>query len=99
MLIAIDAHAIGRHLTGNEVYVRSLLNAFALHNQDRDILAYVSGVEACAWVPEHIQVRRIAAPKEEKLKRRLAKAKTKAARQNRQARLVAEINQVRKGKR
>ena len=61
MLIAIDAHAIGRHLTGNEVYVRSLLNAFALHNQDRDILAYVSGVEACAWVPEHIQVRRIAA--------------------------------------
>jgi len=61
MLIAIDAHAIGRHLTGNEVYVRSLLNAFAVHNQDRNILAYVSGVEACASVPEHIQVRRIAA--------------------------------------
>jgi glycosyltransferase involved in cell wall biosynthesis len=61
MLIAIDAHAIGRHLTGNEVYVRSLLNAFAVHNQDRDILAYVSGVEACASVPTHIQVRRIAA--------------------------------------
>ena len=61
MLIAIDAHAIGRHLTGNEVYVRSLLNAFAVHNQDRDILAYVSGVEACAWVPRHIRVRRIAA--------------------------------------
>jgi glycosyltransferase involved in cell wall biosynthesis len=61
MLIAIDAHAIGRHLTGNEVYVRSLLNAFAVHNQDREIVAYVSGVEACAWVPEHIQVRRVAA--------------------------------------
>lgn len=61
MLIAIDAHAIGRHLTGNEVYVRSLLNAFAVHNQDRNILAYVSGVEACAAVPEHIRVRRIAA--------------------------------------
>jgi glycosyltransferase involved in cell wall biosynthesis len=61
MLIAIDAHAIGRHLTGNEVYVRSLLNAFAAHNQDREILAYVSGVEACAWVPAHIQVRRVAA--------------------------------------
>lgn len=61
MLIAIDAHAIGRHLTGNEVYVRSLLNAFALHNQDRDILAYVSGVEARAWVPSRIQVRRVAA--------------------------------------
>ena len=61
MLIAIDAHAIGRHLTGNEVYVRSLLNAFAAHNQDRDILAYVSGVEACASVPKHIRVQRIAA--------------------------------------
>ncbi len=61
MLIAIDAHAIGRHLTGNEVYVRSLLNAFAAHNQDCDILAYVSGVEACASVPKHIRVRRVAA--------------------------------------
>ncbi len=61
MLIAIDAHAIGRHLTGNEVYVRSLLNAFATHNQDRDILAYVSGVEACASIPEHIRVQRVAA--------------------------------------
>jgi glycosyltransferase involved in cell wall biosynthesis len=61
MLIAIDAHAIGRHLTGNEVYVRSLLNAFAVHNQDRDILAYVSGVEACASIPNHIRIRRVAA--------------------------------------
>ena len=35
MRFAIDAHAIGRHLTGNEVYVRSLLNAFAA--QDRGL--------------------------------------------------------------
>ena len=28
MRFAVDAHAIGRHLTGNEVYVRSLLSAF-----------------------------------------------------------------------
>jgi glycosyltransferase involved in cell wall biosynthesis len=61
MLIAIDAHAIGRHLTGNEVYVRSLLNAFAVHNQDCDIVAYVSGVEACASIPNHIRIRRVAA--------------------------------------
>jgi len=61
MLIAIDAHAIGRHLTGNEVYVRSLLNAFAVHNQGCNILAYVSGVDACDSVPKHIRVRRIAA--------------------------------------
>ncbi len=61
MLIAIDAHAIGRHLTGNEVYVRSLLNAFATHNQDREILAYVSGEEACASIPKQIRVQRVAA--------------------------------------
>ena len=29
MRIAVDAHAIGRRLTGNEVYIRSLLQAFA----------------------------------------------------------------------
>ena len=34
MRFAVDAHAIGRHLTGNEVYVRSLLNAFAAQDQD-----------------------------------------------------------------
>ena len=28
MRFAVDAHAIGRHLTGNEVYVRNLLNGF-----------------------------------------------------------------------
>jgi glycosyltransferase involved in cell wall biosynthesis len=61
MLIAIDAHAIGRHLTGNEVYVRSLLNAFAAHNQGQDILAYVSAAEACDSIPKHIRVRRVAA--------------------------------------
>jgi glycosyltransferase involved in cell wall biosynthesis len=61
MLIAIDGHAIGRHLTGNEVYVRSLLNAFAAQEQDRDILAYVSGAVARASIPERIRIRRVAA--------------------------------------
>jgi glycosyltransferase involved in cell wall biosynthesis len=61
MLIAIDAHAIGRHLTGNEVYVRSLLNAFAAQDQDCDILAYVSGVEACASIPPRVRASRVAA--------------------------------------
>jgi glycosyltransferase involved in cell wall biosynthesis len=61
MRIAIDAHAIGRHLTGNEVYVRSLLNAFAARGQDCEILAYVSGAAAHASVPERIRIRRVAA--------------------------------------
>jgi glycosyltransferase involved in cell wall biosynthesis len=61
MRIAIDAHAIGRHLTGNEVYVRSLLNAFGGREQDREILAYVSAEAACAFIPDGIRIRRIAA--------------------------------------
>src|SRR5664279_5009343 len=61
MLIAIDAHAIGRHLTGNEVYVRSLLNTFATQQPDCDILAYVSGAEACASIPGRIRTQQVAA--------------------------------------
>jgi glycosyltransferase involved in cell wall biosynthesis len=61
MLIAIDGHAIGRHLTGNEVYVRSLLNAFAAQEQDREILAYVSGAAARDSIPPGIRIRRVAA--------------------------------------
>ena len=61
MLIAIDAHAIGRRLTGNEVYVRSLLNAFAGQNRDSEILAYVSGAEARVSIPARIRTRRVAA--------------------------------------
>jgi glycosyltransferase involved in cell wall biosynthesis len=47
MKIAIDAHAIGRHLTGNEVYVRSLLMGLAAVDRQSEYLAYVSvpGVE------------------------------------------------------
>ena len=60
MRIAIDAHAIGRRLTGNEVYVRSLLHAFAGQAEDCEILAYVSEREARAFVPDRIQTRRVA---------------------------------------
>ncbi len=42
MLFSVDAHAIGRHLTGNEVYVRSLLGAFDAADPDSDFIAYVS---------------------------------------------------------
>lgn len=61
MLIAIDAHAIGRHLTGNEVYVRSLLNAFGAQDPDCDMLAYVSGSEARRAIPDRIRTSRVAA--------------------------------------
>lgn len=42
MRFSVDAHAIGRHLTGNEVYVRNLLNCFAALDQESDFIAYLS---------------------------------------------------------
>jgi len=57
MRIAVDAHAIGRHLTGNEVYVRSLLNAFAAKDRECDYLAYVSSAEARSQIPANIRTR------------------------------------------
>ena len=51
MRFAVDAHAIGRHLTGNEVYVRSLLNAFAAQDQDDEFIAYVSAESAAQSHP------------------------------------------------
>jgi glycosyltransferase involved in cell wall biosynthesis len=60
MRFAVDAHAIGRHLTGNEVYVRSLLNAFAAQDRDCEIVAYVSAEESCLAIPSSIRTRRVA---------------------------------------
>jgi glycosyltransferase involved in cell wall biosynthesis len=42
MRFSVDAHAIGRHLTGNEVYVRNLLNGFAALDDTSEFIAYVS---------------------------------------------------------
>jgi glycosyltransferase involved in cell wall biosynthesis len=60
MRFAVDAHAIGRHLTGNEVYVRSLLNAFAAKDRDCEFVAYVSSLDGDRFVPSSIRTRRIA---------------------------------------
>ena len=61
MHFAVDAHAIGRHLTGNEVYVRSLLNAFAARGKEDAFVAYVSTEAARQSIPGRIQTRRISA--------------------------------------
>jgi len=60
MRIAVDAHAIGRHLTGNEVYVRSLLTAFAAKDRKCEFVAYVSSEEANRLIPPSIRTRRTA---------------------------------------
>jgi glycosyltransferase involved in cell wall biosynthesis len=59
MRYAVDAHAIGRHLTGNEVYVRSLLHAFAKLDRDSDFLAYVTGSEAESAIPARFEARQV----------------------------------------
>lgn len=60
MRFAVDAHAIGRHLTGNEVYVRNLLNGFARLDRESEFITYLSMEDAEAWVPSRFPVRRIA---------------------------------------
>jgi glycosyltransferase involved in cell wall biosynthesis len=51
MRFSVDAHAIGCHLTGNEVYVRNLLDAFAALDDRSEFIAYVATAEAAEAVP------------------------------------------------
>jgi glycosyltransferase involved in cell wall biosynthesis len=53
MRFSVDAHAIGCHLTGNEVYIRNLLAGFATIDDGAEFVAYVSTAEAAAWLPRH----------------------------------------------
>jgi glycosyltransferase involved in cell wall biosynthesis len=59
MRIAVDAHAIGRHLTGNEVYVRSLLREFAATEPESVFFAYVSEAGAEKLLPRKVQARQV----------------------------------------
>ncbi|MDP9169999.1 MAG: glycosyltransferase family 4 protein [Acidobacteriota bacterium] len=61
MRFAVDAHAVGRHLTGNETYVRSLLQGFAEVDRDSEFLAYVSSEEAERLLPQRFRMRRVSA--------------------------------------
>ena len=57
MRFSVDAHAIGCHLTGNEVYVRNLLKEFADLDSDSEIIAYISKRAQPTVVPKAIQTR------------------------------------------
>src|SRR4029453_14864250 len=61
MRFSVDAHAIGRHLTGNEVYVRNLLIGFAALDHTSEFIAYLSSNVngATAAVPERFITRRV----------------------------------------
>jgi glycosyltransferase involved in cell wall biosynthesis len=61
MRFAVDAHAIGRHLTGNEVYVRSLLNGFSSLDKESEFITYISADAARAWIPARFATRTVGA--------------------------------------
>jgi glycosyltransferase involved in cell wall biosynthesis len=61
MRFAVDAHAIGRHLTGNEVYIRSLLGGFAEVDRRSEFITYVSEPGAERWIPDRFAVRHVSA--------------------------------------
>ena len=51
MRFSVDAHAIGCHLTGNEVYVRNLLHQFGRLDKHSEFFAYLSTPMAELEVP------------------------------------------------
>lgn len=61
MRFSVDAHAIGCHLTGNEVYIRNLLNEFARLDGESDFIAYLSKPLAELQIPSGIQKRWVSA--------------------------------------
>lgn len=61
MRIAVDAHAIGRHLTGNEVYVRSLLREYSTLDPESEFTAYISEPGAEHLVPQSFRTEHVAA--------------------------------------
>ncbi|MBL8233163.1 MAG: glycosyltransferase family 4 protein [Bryobacterales bacterium] len=61
MRFAIDAHAIGQHLTGNEVYIRNLLDRFVAVDPDAEFIAYLSAEEAARQLPGRIRHRSVSA--------------------------------------
>lgn len=61
MRFSVDAHTIGCHLTGNEVYIRNLLNEFAKLDRSDQFIAYVSKPEAPSHVPQSCITRWVSA--------------------------------------
>lgn len=61
MRFAIDAHAICRRLTGNEVYARALLTALAAQDGESEFIAYIANEAAKKLLPASVATRAISA--------------------------------------
>jgi glycosyltransferase involved in cell wall biosynthesis len=59
MRFSVDAHAIGCHLTGTEVYIRNLLQQFARLDRSNDFIAYVSKPGAHLQVPQSVRTSQV----------------------------------------
>ncbi len=59
MLFSVDAHTIGCHLTGNEVYISNLLHEFAGLDADARFLAYVAKPNAPEAIPAAIECKHV----------------------------------------
>ncbi len=57
MRFSVDAHSVGCHLTGNEVYIRNLLHEFARIDRSNQFIAYVAKPAAPASLPGRIETR------------------------------------------
>ncbi len=57
MRFSVDAHAIGQHLTGNETYVRNLLQAFDRLDKESEFITYVARESAKSDVPSRFAKR------------------------------------------
>jgi glycosyltransferase involved in cell wall biosynthesis len=57
MRVAVDAHAIGQRLTGNEVYVRALIGRYPRLDGDAEFITYIASQEAVSWVPPSVGLR------------------------------------------
>jgi glycosyltransferase involved in cell wall biosynthesis len=60
MRFSVDAHAIGQHLTGNETYIRNLLNCYAALDREAEFVTYLSRESAFAEVPRRFIKRLVA---------------------------------------
>lgn len=57
MRFSVDAHAIGCHLTGNEVYIRNLLHEFARLDKFNEFIAYIAKPDAPQHIPSRTETR------------------------------------------
>jgi len=61
MRFSVDAHAIGQHLTGNETYIRNLLNCFEVLDREAEFITYISRKDAAGDVPRRFRKRQVSA--------------------------------------